>query len=118
VRSADSLLRHKTSWREFYEAEVARHSACDEVLFVNERGALTEGSRTNIFIQKNGRLLTPLLHEGLLDGCLRREMIDAGECAEEALYPCDLIEADAVYLGNSLRGLIHAVPARMGHAAD
>jgi para-aminobenzoate synthetase/4-amino-4-deoxychorismate lyase len=114
--SADVLLRHKTSWREFYEAEAARHPDCNEVLFVNERGSLTEGSRTNIFIRKEGRLLTPPLCEGVLNGCLRREMIDAGQCVEAVLRPRDLADAEAVYLGNSLRGLIAAVPSGAGRA--
>jgi para-aminobenzoate synthetase/4-amino-4-deoxychorismate lyase len=117
VSSADLLLQHKTSWREFYDAELAKYPDCDEVLFVNERGALTEGCRTNIFIRKAGRLLTPPLREGLLDGCLRREMIDAGQCVEAVIYPRDLMEADAVYFGSSLRGMIEAVPLRAGRAA-
>jgi para-aminobenzoate synthetase/4-amino-4-deoxychorismate lyase len=111
VSSRDTLLRHKTTWREFYDAEAARHLHCDEVLFVNERGMLTEGCRTNIFVQRNGHLLTPPLDEGVLDGCLRRELIDAGQCAEAALTPRDLSTADAVFLGNSLRGLMKALPA-------
>jgi para-aminobenzoate synthetase/4-amino-4-deoxychorismate lyase len=111
VCSTDAFLRHKTSWREFYEAEAARHSRCDEVLFVNERWRLTEGTRTNIFVQRNGRLLTPPLGDGVLDGCLRRELIDANRCVEARLTPDDLVTAEAVYLGNSLRGLIEAVPA-------
>ncbi len=113
VSSADVLLRHKTNWRELYEAEIARYPHCDEVLFVNERGTLTEGSRTNIFVRKNGQLLTPWLAEGVLDGCLRRELVEAGQCIEAVLMPGDLAIADAVFLGNSLRGLIEAVPVAL-----
>ncbi len=111
VSSADMLLRHKTNWREAYDLAAARHPHCDEVLFVNERGVLTEGCRTNIFVQRNGRLLTPPLDDGVLNGCLRRELIESGQCVETTLYPDDLATADAVYLGNSLRGLIEAVPS-------
>jgi branched-subunit amino acid aminotransferase/4-amino-4-deoxychorismate lyase len=46
----------------------------------------------------------------VLDGCLRRSILDSGECEEGVLYPNDLARADVVYLGNSLRGLIRAVP--------
>jgi para-aminobenzoate synthetase/4-amino-4-deoxychorismate lyase len=111
VSSADLLLRHKTNWRTFYETEAARFAHCDEVLFLNERGALTEGSRTNIFVRKNGNLLTPPLDEGVLDGCLRRALIECGQCVEAVLCPRDLQDAEAVFLGNSLRGLIEAVRA-------
>jgi para-aminobenzoate synthetase/4-amino-4-deoxychorismate lyase len=110
VRSMDQLFRHKTNWREFYDAEIARYPDCDEVLFVNERGAVTEGSRTNVFVRKKGRLLTPPIEEGVLDGCLRRELIEAGKCFEATIYPRDLEGAGTVLLGNSLRGLIESVP--------
>ena len=47
------LLRHKTSWRELYEAE-AKRLGTDEVIFCNERGELTEGARSNIFVKRGG----------------------------------------------------------------
>ena len=110
IASSDILLRHKTNWREFYETETALHPDCDEVLFVNEHGALTEGSRTNIFLRKGATLMTPRLEDGVLNGCLRRELMDSGQCVEATLYLRDLATADAVFLGNSLRGLIEAAP--------
>ena len=47
-------------------------------MFLNERGEVTEGSRTNVFVERDGVWLTPPLSCGALDGCLRREMIEAG----------------------------------------
>jgi para-aminobenzoate synthetase / 4-amino-4-deoxychorismate lyase len=112
VRSSDVLLEHKTDWREFYEEQYAAARAttsCDEVVFLNERDEVTEGSRTNVFAQVGGRLITPPLSCGLLDGCLRRSLLDCGACAESVLRPDDLDRAERVYLGNSLRGLIPAI---------
>jgi branched-subunit amino acid aminotransferase/4-amino-4-deoxychorismate lyase len=108
--SDDELLRHKTNWRDEYEREYTKFSALgyDEVLFINERGELTEGSRTNIFVQIEGKMYTPPLSAGLLDGCLRREMTEHGRCAERTLTPHDLESAEKIWLGNSLRGLIQA----------
>ncbi|MEI9994147.1 MAG: aminodeoxychorismate synthase component I [Rhizomicrobium sp.] len=113
VNSADALLRHKTTWRAVYDDEHARlaeATGCDEALFLNERGELTEGSRTNIFVRRAGTFVTPPLSSGLLDGVLRRELIETGQCVEAVLTPDDLAAADAVLLGNSLRGLIPAQP--------
>jgi branched-subunit amino acid aminotransferase/4-amino-4-deoxychorismate lyase len=59
-------------------------------------------------------LLTPALSCGLLDGCLRRELIDRGQCEEVVLTRSDLMQAEKVWLGNSLRGLI---PARLARNA-
>ncbi|MDE2181802.1 MAG: aminodeoxychorismate synthase component I [Alphaproteobacteria bacterium] len=110
VRSADVLARHKTDWRDLYEAEfvrLARDGACDEVVFVNERGEVAEGSRTSVFVRRGGRLVTPPLSAGILEGVLRQSLIAQGRCEEGVLRPEDL--TGDVYLGNSLRGL---TPAR------
>ena len=104
--STDALARHKTNWREFYDAE---HPGCDEMIFLNEKGEVAEGSRTNVFVAREAGLVTPPLSSGCLDGVLRRTLIDEGRCAESVLRPEDL--AGEVYLGNSLRGLIRARPA-------
>ena len=115
VLSTDILQEHKTSWRELYDSEHARLTSelgCDEVLFLNERGEVAEGSRTNIFAEIDGVLVTPPLAAGALDGCLRREMIDSGECVERTLAPDDLARATRVFLGNSLRGLVPAAAVR------
>jgi para-aminobenzoate synthetase/4-amino-4-deoxychorismate lyase len=111
VQSGDALLRHKTSRRETFESELARAQSfgIDEVLFLNERGELTEGSRSNVFVRLDGRLVTPALSCGLLNGCLRQELLDSRHCAEAILTPADLARADEVYFGNSLRGLIRAL---------
>jgi para-aminobenzoate synthetase/4-amino-4-deoxychorismate lyase len=103
--SRDMFLRHKTNWRDLYENEVKRLGT-DEVIFVNERGELTEGARSNIFIARDEILLTPPLEAGVLDGRLRAELIAQGRARESRLTPDDL-EGD-VYFGNSLRGLIPA----------
>ena len=105
--SADPLLRHKTSWREVYDAETMR-AGSDEVIFCNQRGELTEGARSNIFIRRDGVLLTPPLDCGLLPGCLRAELLETGQAREAVLTPADL--HGEVWLGNSLRGLILGTP--------
>ena len=88
-----------------YEREAAR-SGTDEVVFCNERGEFTEGARSNIFVRRGGKLLTPALSSGLLPGILRAELIESGQCEEAVLTQDDL--AGEVLLGNSLRGLIPA----------
>ena len=89
---------------------LAAETGCEEVLFVNERGELTEGSYTSIFVERNSMLMTPPLACGLLDGTLRRELLESegNRVVERVLYPVDLDTADAVWLGNSVRGLRRA----------
>ena len=107
--SGDPLLRHKTTRRDIYDAARAEFSReePDEVVLLNERGDVCEGTITSIFIdQGDGRLLTPALACGLLPGVLRGEMIDVGRAAETVLTVGDLRVAKAIFAGNSLRGLI------------
>ncbi|WP_083202271.1 aminodeoxychorismate synthase component I [Stappia indica] len=107
--SGDPLLLHKTTRRETYDGTRARLSAstgCDEAIFANDEGFLTEGSFTNLFLARGGRLLTPALRHGLLPGTLRAALLDTGRAVEADLRPEDLAKADKIYLGNSLRGLV------------
>jgi len=113
VSSADIFLFHKTTRRELYDREWQQYSdakGADEVIYLNERGELAEGSRTTIFIERDGDLLTPALACGLLPGTLRAQLIAEGRAAEAVLTLRDLQTADAVFLGNSVRGLVRAQP--------
>ncbi len=109
--SKDPLLRHKTTRREFLEealAETQARAGAEEVLFLNERGELCEGARSNLFVAENGVLNTPPVACGLLPGTLRGLLLREGRAREAMLRPPDL-EGDAeIYMGNSVRGLVRA----------
>ena len=104
VDSADPLLYHKTTRRELFDGERHRHPGCADVIFLNERGEVTEGSYNNLVISLHGRLLTPTLECGLLPGVLRAELLATGIVREAVLTPADLEAADAIWLINSVRG--------------
>ena len=111
IDSSDLFLFHKTTRRELYDREWHEYSerlGTDEVVYLNERGELAEGSRTTIFIERDGELLTPPLSAGLLPGTLRAELLAEGKAREAVLRLADLESADAVFLGNSVRGLVTA----------
>ncbi|MDG4907438.1 aminotransferase class IV family protein [Mesorhizobium sp. WSM4898] len=112
--SGNLLLRHKTSRRDTYQQARAEYLAtrADEVLLANERGELCEGTITNLFADFGGGVLvTPRLDCGLLPGVLRGELLDEGRAAEAIYTFDDLKSAQAIFVGNSLRGLI---PAQLG----
>lgn len=106
------LLYHKTNSRairEFYDGQRQKALAAGyhDVLFINTRGEVSEGAISNIFIRKGGQLLTPPLSSGLLNGVLRRHLLSLKHppLREKTIYIQDLREAEAIYIGNSLRGL-------------
>ncbi|MEP2735484.1 MAG: aminodeoxychorismate synthase component I [Erythrobacter sp.] len=108
VDPSDWRLRHKTSDRGFYEEALnaAKHYGADEAILVREDGCVTEGSFTNIFVERDGILLTPPTELGLLPGILRRSLIEQGKAKEAKLTLDDLCEG--FLLGNATRGLIKA----------
>ncbi|MFK4003234.1 aminodeoxychorismate synthase component I [Qipengyuania sp. NPDC077563] len=104
----DWRLRYKTTDRGFYEdgQAVARQNGASEALFVREDVLLTEGCVTNIFIERDGILLTPPARLGLLPGVFRQSLLDQGKAREAELTIADL--EDGFFLGNALRQLVRA----------
>lgn len=102
------FLFHKTTQRDHY-AEVlaaARAEGCFDVLFINRKGEVTEGARSNIVVRIAGRLFTPPVSSGLLNGVLRRYLIKTGTIAERTLFPSDVRAAEEIYMINSVRGMV------------
>ena len=109
VQSGDPRLAHKTTDRALYDqARAALPAGVDEVLFLNERGEVAEGTITTLFFHLGQGLMTPPLASGCLPGCLRAELIAAGRVREAVLNAADL-PAARLWVGNSLRGLISTV---------
>jgi para-aminobenzoate synthetase / 4-amino-4-deoxychorismate lyase len=106
VFSGDRFLRHKTTRRQLFDQQYAqaRRDGYDEVLFLNERAEVTEGAISNVFIEVDGRWLTPPVSCGLLPGIYRRHLLETRPAAERVLQMQDLFSADAVYICNAVRG--------------
>ncbi|KQM37400.1 aminodeoxychorismate synthase component I [Sphingomonas sp. Leaf10] len=105
LAATDLRIAHKTSDRRFWPAPPP---GCFETIFTRPDGEVTEGSFTSVFVraQEGGQLLTPPIDRGLLPGVLRAELIARGEAVEMPLTLADL--AQGFYIGNAVRGLIHA----------
>jgi len=72
---------------------------------------LTECSYSNIFIEKNGIFYTPPIKCGLLNGIYRQYLLKKFplKYKEKVLYKKDLINADNIFICNSVRGMRRAV---------
>jgi para-aminobenzoate synthetase/4-amino-4-deoxychorismate lyase len=118
--SYNEFLRHKTTVREFYnKAYRAFYNAgYTDLIFMNERGELTEGCITNLILEIGGERFTPPLHSGVLDGVMRRHLLQDGQIRERILYPEDLGVASRVFLCNSVRGVYEVtmrIPRFLSH---
>ncbi|WP_394780148.1 aminodeoxychorismate synthase component I [Undibacterium sp.] len=105
---SDLFLRHKTTVRHRYDSawRDAEKQGAFDMLFFNEHGYLTEGGRTNVLLQKDGRWTTPPLSDGVLPGVMRSVLMDdpVFRLSEEQATLEDLRNADRVMLCNALRG--------------
>ena len=108
LHSADPWLAVKTTRRAAYDrARATLPDDLDELIFLNERGEVCEGTITTVFADTGTGMVTPPLACGLLPGVLRAELLASGTCREGVLRPADLFTA-RLWVGNSLRGLIAA----------
>ncbi|AVF42139.1 aminodeoxychorismate synthase component I [Pandoraea apista] len=119
TRAAALFLRHKTTVRAQYDAawREAETKGAFDVLFFNERGELTEGGRSNVFVKRGGIWMTPPLSSGVLPGVMRGVILDdpAWAAVETVLTRDDVANAQAIVVCNALRG---ALPAIVAPAAD
>jgi para-aminobenzoate synthetase/4-amino-4-deoxychorismate lyase len=116
TRANEFLLRHKSTSRAEYDRawRLAEARGGFDMLFFNERGELTEGGRSNVFVKLDGHWYTPPLSAGLLPGVMRQVLLEdlAMQARERTLTQADLLRAEAIIVCNALRG---ALPARIIH---
>jgi len=112
TNSGNLFLRHKSSVRTRYDAawRAAEAQSCFDMLFFNERGELTEGGRSNVFVKFEGRWHTPPLSCGLLPGVQRAAMLadPAWNAQETVITRAMLAQAQQIVVCNALRGALTA----------
>ncbi len=79
-------------------------SGVDDVLLVNERGEVTEGTIANLVAELNGEMLTPALDCGLLPGTMRSRLLKEGRVREGIIRVGELSRCTGLWLVNSVRG--------------
>jgi branched-chain amino acid aminotransferase len=80
----------------------------------NDRGELTECATSNLFIVRNGTVLTPPLECGVLPGITRELLFEVGrnagiEVREQVLHDDDLFDSDEAFLTSTTREVVPIV---------
>jgi len=111
--AASALCSVKTvSWlNNVWSVGEATRAGFDEVVLLNERGEVAECTSANIFAVKNGKVLTPPLNSGCLEGVTRGILFEIAPEAgvaltQQALRPEDLYSADEVFISSTNRNVI------------
>jgi branched-chain amino acid aminotransferase len=119
-----------TAWlNNVWHLAEARKQGWSEVVLLNERGEVAECTTANIFSVKDGRVATPPLSSGCLEGVTRSVLLEIAPrggvpMAEQTLMPEDLYAADEVFITSTNRSLLgvseiagHTYPAAPGPIA-
>ncbi len=86
--------------------ENARSKSYDDAILLNTKRNITCTTTANIFILKGEKLTTPPISDGVMDGIIRQKVINKYKAIEKSFTQSDLENADAVFLTNSVRGII------------
>jgi branched-chain amino acid aminotransferase len=103
-----------TSWlNNVWSLYEAQQGGYDEVVLLNERGEVAECTAANVFCVRGGRVITPPLSSGCLEGVTRGIVLEIGAAAgvtveEGTLRPEDLYAADGVFISSTNRSMIAA----------
>lgn len=101
-----------TSWlNNVWNLYEAQQEGLDEVVLLNERGEVAECTAANIFCVKGGRVQTPPLTSGCLEGVTRSVLLEIGpkvgvSCEEKTLRPEDLFSSEEVFISSTNRNLL------------
>jgi branched-chain amino acid aminotransferase len=113
------ILKQKTSFSSFKSQDsmiyilagkFAKKNSFDDCIIYNTENNVCETISSNIFIVKENKIFTPTISEGIIDGVMRKNVIqtakDAGFDIEETIIKSeDLIKSDEVFLTNSISGI-------------
>jgi len=113
MSSSDRLLGHKVTRRNLYDQAwlAAEKLGAFDALFVNEQGFVTEGGRSNVFIKKDGKWITPPLASGCLPGVMRSIVLKDSkyQAIEKNISRFDVLNAEEVIFTNALRGIVKTI---------
>jgi branched-chain amino acid aminotransferase len=106
-RSPVTFMKSANTMEAMLARQEARIKGADEALFLNEKGFLTEASGSNIFLVKNGVLITPRFETGILPGVTRVVLFEIANSLgikfkEKNVRLDELFDADEAFITNSL----------------
>jgi len=105
-RSPLSRLKSTSYLENFLARQEARAAGVNEVVLLNEKNFVAEGSSTNIFLVSQGTLITPSLESGVLPGITREAALELSQTI--GIIPLvrqvaldELLKADEAFLTSS-----------------
>jgi len=102
----EAFTRHKTTWRQHYDQHASTLDTAGDTLLFDGQGRLTETLRGNLVLQMGGTRFTPHDNANFLSGVFRDKLLSEGALVPRDLFLDDLVNAQACWVINSLRGWV------------
>ena len=109
INSKNKYQYFKTTNRKLYDYELQKFKNEDfyDVIFLNEKDEISEGSFTNIFIKLNNKWLTPKIKCGILNGVYRQYLLNDKTTYSESILKLDnLRNVENIIITNSVRKIV------------
>ncbi|MDI6798273.1 MAG: bifunctional anthranilate synthase component I family protein/class IV aminotransferase, partial [Desulfatibacillaceae bacterium] len=103
VDEKNPFLYFKTTCRDFYTDAKKQMPDCDDILFYNSKGQITETSIANVVVEMDGALVTPPVECGLLGGTFRERLLSEGKIVEQPVSVDQVQKGAKIMLINSVR---------------
>jgi branched-chain amino acid aminotransferase len=92
----------------------AREAGAFEAIMLNQKGHVTEATTSNIWVIKNGKIMTPPIESGLLQGITRTMLLASAkkkgyDISEQTLASEDIFDADEMFLTSTSRYIVPVV---------
>lgn len=105
-----SAIKSKNGLLYVLASIAAKEKKLDDLLLINEKGNIIEGTSSNLMIVSNGVLYTPSLEDGVTAGTMRMLIINLAlkngiKVYECSLLPQNLLAADEILLVNAISGV-------------
>lgn len=103
----------------FLASEEARQSGFDEAILLNENGHVAEGATCNLFMVRNGELITPPVCDNVLEGITRTSVMEIARrelaipVLERSIDRSELFVCDELFFTGTAVGVAPVV--RMNH---
>lgn len=109
--SSNPMYKHKTINYMSSILEQKMEENNYDIVYFNEKGNISEGSKTNIFFIFDGFIKTPDLNQAILPGVMRNKIInclllEGIKVVEGEIKKDDLVKSRGAFVSNSLIGAI------------
>ena len=113
-RSVDPVIKSNNLLNNVLAMQEAVREGAYEAILLNHRGELAECSQSNLFVVRDGVVLTPPLDAGLLEGVTRNLLFEVGAGAgvpvrEAVLRETDLASVDELFITSTTREVVPVV---------